>query len=44
LSIDCFIGKSGGWRSELTVEQNELMDEKIKSEFEDLGELNLQYD
>jgi len=37
------IGKSGGWRSQLTVEQNDVMDEWINTELDGMDDLKLKY-
>ncbi|KAF6021208.1 SULT6B1 [Bugula neritina] len=36
-------GKSGGWKAELTVEQNEVMDEWINTELDGMEDLKLKY-
>ncbi|KAF6024647.1 SULT6B1 [Bugula neritina] len=36
-------GKSGGWRSQLTVEQNDVMDEWINTELDGMDDLKLKY-
>jgi len=36
-------GKSGGWKAELTVEQNEVMNEWIKTELDGMEDLKLKY-
>ncbi|XP_067929955.1 amine sulfotransferase-like [Watersipora subatra] len=37
-------GKTGGWKSDLTVEQNEMLDEWIQREMEGLEELPMHYE
>ncbi|KAF6021207.1 SULT6B1 [Bugula neritina] len=37
------LGKSGGWRSQLTVEQNEVMDEWINTELKGMEDLEFKY-
>ncbi|XP_067929690.1 amine sulfotransferase-like [Watersipora subatra] len=37
-------GKSGGWKSDLTVDQNEMMDEWIQQEMEGLEGVKIAYD
>jgi len=36
-------GKSGGWRSQLTVEQNDVMDEWINTELKGMEDLEFKY-
>ena len=36
------LGKSGGWRSEITVEQNYMLDQWIEAEIKGMEDLELQ--
>ena len=36
------IGKSGGWRSDVTVEQNDMLDQWIQSEMRGMEDLKFQ--
>ena len=36
------LGKSGGWRSEITVEQNDMLDQWIEAEMKGMEDLELQ--
>ena len=37
-------GKSGGWKSEMTVEQNELLDKWIHKEMKGMEDLDIIYE
>ena len=40
----CVTGKSGSWRSVLTVEQNEMVDKWIEEEMKGMDDLTIQYE